>query len=100
MGLLGHWGREWQPPPVFLPGESHGQRSLTGYNLWGHKELDTAERLTLLLGHRFLREFLYLLWCYKFFSLGYLARFSHRGQNPKLVQVQQLGTDSEFSVFN
>ena len=29
------WGRKWQPTPVFLPGESHGQRSLMGYSLWG-----------------------------------------------------------------
>ena len=28
---------EWQPTPVFLPGESHGQRSLVGYSPWGHK---------------------------------------------------------------
>ena len=34
--------------PVFLPGEFHGQRSLAGYGLWGHKELDMAEQLTLL----------------------------------------------------
>ena len=27
----------------FLPGESHGQRSLEGYRAWGHKELDTTE---------------------------------------------------------
>ena len=27
------WRRAWQPSPVFLPGESHGQRSLAGYNL-------------------------------------------------------------------
>ena len=32
-----------QPTPVFLPGESHGQRSLVGYSSWGHKELDTTE---------------------------------------------------------
>ena len=31
------------PTPVFLPGESHGQRSLGSYSPWGHKELDTAE---------------------------------------------------------
>ena len=37
------WSRIWQPTPVFLPGESHGLRSLTGYNLWGHKESDTTE---------------------------------------------------------
>ena len=31
--------------PVFLPREAHGQRSLEGYSAWGHKELDTTERL-------------------------------------------------------
>ena len=39
--------KEWQPTPVFLPGESHRQRSLVGYSLWGHKELGATERLTL-----------------------------------------------------
>ena len=34
------WRRKWQPNPVFLPGKSHGQRSLTGSSLWGCKELD------------------------------------------------------------
>ena len=38
----------WQPIPVFQPGESLGQRSLVGYSPWDHKELDTAEQLTLL----------------------------------------------------
>ena len=33
------WRRAWQPPPVFLPGESHGQRSLEGFSPQGHKEL-------------------------------------------------------------
>ena len=37
------WRRAWLPTPVFLPGESHGQRSLAGYSPWGHKELDTTE---------------------------------------------------------
>ena len=41
------WRRKWQPTSVFLPGESHGQRSLVGYRPWGCKELDTTERLTL-----------------------------------------------------
>ena len=31
------WRRNWQPTPVFLPGKSHGQRSLTGYSPWGQK---------------------------------------------------------------
>ena len=29
------WRRAWKPTPVFLPGESHGQRSLVGYGPWG-----------------------------------------------------------------
>ena len=39
------WRREWQPPPVFLPGESHGWRSLAGYSPWGREESDMTERL-------------------------------------------------------
>ena len=35
--------RDWQSTPVFLPGESHGLRSLVGCCLWGHRELDTTE---------------------------------------------------------
>ena len=37
------WRRKWQPSPVFLPGKSHGQRSLEGYHPWDCKDLDTAE---------------------------------------------------------
>ena len=37
------WRRAWQPTPVLLPGESHGQRSLAGYSPWGLKESDTTE---------------------------------------------------------
>ena len=37
------WRRAWQPSSVFLPGESHGQRSLTGYSPQGHQESDTTE---------------------------------------------------------
>ena len=42
---LMHWRRKWQPTPVFLPGESHGGRSLVGYSPQDRKELDTAELL-------------------------------------------------------
>ena len=34
---------EMQPTSVYLPGKSHGQRSLVDYGPWGHKELDTTE---------------------------------------------------------
>jgi len=38
-----HWRRKWQPTPVFLPGESHGRRSLVGCSPWGPTESDTTE---------------------------------------------------------
>jgi len=37
------WRRAWQPTPVFLPRESHGQRSLVGHSPWGHKESNMTE---------------------------------------------------------
>ena len=37
------WRRKWQPTSVFLPGESHEQKSLVGYNPWGCRELDMTE---------------------------------------------------------
>ena len=40
------WRRKWQPNAVFLPGESHGQRSLVGYTLWGCRESDMTEQLS------------------------------------------------------
>ena len=42
-----YWRRKWQPSPVFLPGESHGQRSLVGYSPWSRTESDMAERLSI-----------------------------------------------------
>ena len=51
LGSIPGWGRSpgernWLPTPVFWPGESHGQRNLAGYSVWGHKESDTTKRLT------------------------------------------------------
>ena len=37
------WRRAWQPHPIFLPGEFHGQRNLVDYSPWSYKELDTTE---------------------------------------------------------
>ena len=39
------WSRKWQPTPVFLMENPHGQRSLAGYSRWGHKESDMTEVL-------------------------------------------------------
>ena len=39
------WRKAWEPTPVFLPGEFHGQRSLAGYTPWGRKESGTIKYL-------------------------------------------------------
>ena len=44
--LLGTTAAKWQPTPVFVPGESHGRRSLVGYSPRGRKESDMTERAT------------------------------------------------------
>ena len=54
------WRREWQPTPVFLPGEFHGQRNLAGYRPWGRQQLDMTEWLTLSLQ---LNLYPSLCWC-------------------------------------
>ena len=50
------WRRKWQLTPVFLLGESHGQRRLVGYSPWGRKESDRTQRLTLSLSPFRLKE--------------------------------------------
>ena len=49
------WRRKWQPSPVFLPGESQGQRSLVGYSPWGRTVLDTTEQMSM-------QKLQFLLW--------------------------------------
>ena len=50
--------KEWQPTPIFLPGESHGRRSLVDYSPWGRKESDTTDQATsyAIIGNTFLRK--------------------------------------------
>ena len=56
LGREDPWRRKWQPTPVFLPGESHGLRSLVGYSPQGCKESDTTERLHLRLQENFSKQ--------------------------------------------
>ena len=49
------WRRKGQPTPVFLPGKSHGQRSLEGYSPWGRKESDPTEHAQ--------AELLFMIFC-------------------------------------
>ena len=51
------WRMHWQPTPVFLPGKSHGWRSLAGYSPWGRKDSDTTEHTL-----RLECVFIYLFW--------------------------------------
>ena len=60
------WRRKWQPTPIVLSGEIHGQRSPAGYSPWGHKESDTTERLTQYMTNKHSR--------YKFFNLHFILR--------------------------
>ena len=46
------WRRDRIPTPVFLPGESHGQRSLAGYSACYRKESDMAEQLSTAQQHK------------------------------------------------
>ena len=48
-GLAGSWSRKWQCAPVFLPGKFHGQRSLVGPSLWGHKNQTQLSTYTYIL---------------------------------------------------
>ena len=49
-------GGAWQPTPVLLPAESHGQRNLVGYNPRDHKELDTTEATS----HTYIFMYIYI----------------------------------------
>ena len=56
------WRWKWQSTPAFLPGKSHGWRSLIGYSPWGRKESVTTERLHF---HFHLICWLFRLWVMK-----------------------------------
>ena len=73
------WRRVWQPTPVFLTGEFHGQRSLTGYNPWCRKDSDTTEWLSLSL-----------------FQLNRIRR--PEGELSHLSWEQSSREDSDFSL--
>ena len=53
----GRWRKKWQPTPVFLPGKSHGQRSLADYRPWGGKRVEHKQRLNNSLHGTFLWRF-------------------------------------------
>ena len=56
------WRRAWQPIPVFLLGESHGQRSLVDYSPGGRKESDTTE---VTYTHTYIHTRIHVEWIYR-----------------------------------
>ena len=70
------WRRKWQPAPVFLPRESHGQRSLEGYSSWGHKSQTQLSKTT----YPFLRHIFSSL----FFFSSFLSIFVCLSVSPSV----------------
>ena len=94
------WSRKWQPTPVFLPGEFHGQRSLVGYSPWGCKESDTTEHAHTCLSHQ--RQWrpcgLKRNYC---FSLNYLEEFKLEIKKNKLgIFSQRVITRDTFYLHD
>ena len=83
------WTRKWQPTSVFLPGESHKQRTLAGYSPWGRKEPDTTEHTRGPTGKIFLEgdPVTPLLNLFSFFNFQYFI-WLHR------ISLQQAGSIS------
>ena len=102
------WRRKWQPTSVFLPGKSHGRRSLVGYSPWGHKESDTTEQLHfhfLFYSQLFVRPPQTLLCLFAFLLLGdgldscllyYVTNLHPLFIRHSVYQIQALKSISHF----
>ena len=85
------WRRAWQPTPVFLPGESHGQRSRVGYSPWGCKESDTTDVTEHACTHH------YLFICPKFRFRNLILSF-HSPDDNTVHFAPQLDNPQRFST--
>ena len=90
------WRRAWQPTPAFLPGESHGQRSLEGYSPWGCKRV----RLDWATKHHDLKEVDCSILLEIFTSLGFWNISLLLFLQPHLVYLSAYFFLSSFSYFN
>ena len=87
LGLIPGWGRSpgggnGKPPPVFWPGEPHGQRSLAGYSPWGHKSQ------TLLSKHTHQQEHLIPLSRIQSYSHSSFHQFEHLIREQFIIAVE------------
>ena len=89
LGQEDPWRRKWQPTAVFLPGKSHGQRSLAGYSPWGHERVghNLATKYTQQ-SHMVPKELANVTWPVCYASKG-CPRHSRR--THVLFQVNKLG---------
>ena len=71
------WRMKWQPTPVFLPGQAHGQRSLAGYSPWGLKKLGTTERQAHTIEIQFTNHTLHLFKIYTSMVLVFSELYNH-----------------------
>ena len=90
------WRRKWQPTPVFLPGESHGRRSLGGYSPRDRKESDMTERL-----HSLSRLVITFLLRSKHLLIAWLQSLSAVLLEPQKLKSATVSTVSkEQAYFN
>ena len=94
--------REWLPTPVFLPGESHGPRSLAGYSPRGCEELDVTEQLrTFIQPNKRLSSTLSEAYIHSFFITPSLLRSSPLpSANPLTAWAFQSDLTSQWSCFS
>ena len=82
-----HWRRKWQPTPVFLPGEFHGQRSLVCCSPWGHRESDMTKSLTRTDTHTHTHSFIQLqLQCIKLLQIPFAIVYFYK-KVPLIILV-------------
>ena len=74
------WRRKWQPLPVFLPGKSHGQRSLVGYSPWGCTRV----------GHDLAAKQCVCVYTYLIYTLYLNIHMNHFAVHLKLTQYCKL----------
>ena len=80
------WRKEWLPTPVFMPGESHGQRSLVGYS-----SCMGSQRVR----HNWQSDFHFLFilnWGFTFFKRSWKNKFRHSGGKPGSIQGKEEDT--------
>ena len=89
-------GRKWLPTPVFLPGESHGQRSLVGYHSWGLRCLPSVSHSTRCSIRSFMCPTVHLTHCTVLLSFSFIKMVN----SLELISLNTVCTGSIHVVVN